>query len=82
MWTASFIMENYAKVMGVKFPKITLDRTVEILSSVIEQKRSQLFHVITVNPEITMACQRVGIFLKGSLAMFKSRVVHRFFLFF
>lgn len=51
-------MENYAKVMGVKFPEITLDRTVEILSSVIEQKRSQLFHVITVNPEITMACQK------------------------
>ncbi|WP_053375181.1 WecB/TagA/CpsF family glycosyltransferase [Paenibacillus sp. FJAT-27812] len=51
-------MENYAKVMGVQFPKITLDRTVDILSNVIEQDRSQLFHVITVNPEITMACQK------------------------
>ena len=51
-------MEKYAKVMGVQFPKITLDRTVDILSNVIEQNRSQLFHVITVNPEITMACQK------------------------
>ena len=52
------IVEKYAKVMGVQFPKITLDHTVEILSNVIEQNRSQLFHVITVNPEITMACQK------------------------
>lgn len=51
-------MEKYAKVMGVQFPKITLDHTVEILSNVIEQNRSQLFHVITVNPEITIACQK------------------------
>lgn len=50
-------MEDYAKVMGVKFPKITLDRTIEILANVVEQNRSQLFHVITVNPEITMSCQ-------------------------
>ena len=51
-------MENYAKVMGIQFPKITLDRTVEILNNVIEQKKPELFHVITVNPEITMACQK------------------------
>jgi N-acetylglucosaminyldiphosphoundecaprenol N-acetyl-beta-D-mannosaminyltransferase len=51
-------MEKYTKVMGVNFPKITLDRTIEILSDVIEEKRSELFHVITVNPEITMACQK------------------------
>jgi len=44
--------------MGINFPKITLDRTIEILSNVIKQSRSQLFHVITVNPEITMACQK------------------------
>ncbi|RKN87028.1 WecB/TagA/CpsF family glycosyltransferase [Paenibacillus ginsengarvi] len=51
-------MNQYAKVMGIPFPKITLDRTVELLSQVIEQKRPELFHVITVNPEITMACQK------------------------
>ncbi|UUZ82398.1 WecB/TagA/CpsF family glycosyltransferase [Paenibacillus sp. P26] len=51
-------MEHYAKVMGIRFPKITLDRTVEILGEVIERKRPELFHVITVNPEITMACQK------------------------
>jgi N-acetylglucosaminyldiphosphoundecaprenol N-acetyl-beta-D-mannosaminyltransferase len=52
------LVENYSKLMGIKFPEITLDRTVEILSNVLEQKSSELFHVITVNPEITMACQK------------------------
>ncbi|MDR6549144.1 WecB/TagA/CpsF family glycosyltransferase [Paenibacillus qinlingensis] len=50
--------EKYAKVMGVDFPKITLERTIEILSDVIQENRAELFHVITVNPEITMACQK------------------------
>lgn len=51
-------MEKYATVMGVKFPKMTLDRTMEVLTDVIEEKRSELFHVITVNPEIVIACQK------------------------
>ncbi|RIX50334.1 glycosyltransferase [Paenibacillus nanensis] len=50
-------MDNYASIMGISFPKITLDRTVEVLSEAIQQDHSDLFHVITVNPEITMACQ-------------------------
>ena len=53
-------MKNYAKIMGIQFPKNTLYRTVEILDEVIEQKKPELFHVITVNPEITMACQEDG----------------------
>ncbi|MGO4276401.1 WecB/TagA/CpsF family glycosyltransferase, partial [Paenibacillus sp. TAF58] len=51
-------MEKYATVMGVKFPKMTLDRTIEVLTDVIEEKKSELFHVITVNPEIVIACQK------------------------
>ncbi|WP_136605469.1 WecB/TagA/CpsF family glycosyltransferase [Paenibacillus dokdonensis] len=51
-------MEKYAKVMGINFPKMTLDRTIEVLTDVIEENRPELFHVITVNPEITMACQK------------------------
>ena len=51
-------MEKYATVMGVKFPKMTLDQTIEVLTDVIEEKRSELFHVITVNPEIVIACQK------------------------
>nr|WP_276316266.1 sigma factor [Paenibacillus artemisiicola] len=39
------------------FPKMTLDRTIKVLTDVIEENRTELFHVITVNPEITMACQ-------------------------
>ncbi|UNK21356.1 WecB/TagA/CpsF family glycosyltransferase [Paenibacillus sp. N3/727] len=51
-------MENFAKVMGIRFPKITLDRAVGIIGNQIEQSKTDLFHVITVNPEITMACQK------------------------
>ncbi|WP_282940480.1 WecB/TagA/CpsF family glycosyltransferase [Paenibacillus sp. RC67] len=51
-------MESYAKIMGIRFPKLTLDGTVETLSDEIEQNKSELFHVIKVNPEITMACQK------------------------
>lgn len=51
-------MEKYAAVMGVKFPKMTLEQTIEVLTDVIVEKRSELFHVITVNPEIVIACQK------------------------
>ncbi|UQZ87592.1 Putative N-acetylmannosaminyltransferase [Paenibacillus konkukensis] len=51
-------MNNYANVMGIQFPKHTLDRTVEILNEVVERRPPELFHVITVNPEITMACRK------------------------
>ncbi len=50
-------MDTHAKVMGIRFPKRTLNETIEQLSGVIAQNQSKLFHVITVNPEITMACQ-------------------------
>jgi N-acetylglucosaminyldiphosphoundecaprenol N-acetyl-beta-D-mannosaminyltransferase len=50
-------VENYAKIMGIPFPKITLEQAIERLGQEIEQQKSGLFHVITVNPEITMACQ-------------------------
>jgi N-acetylglucosaminyldiphosphoundecaprenol N-acetyl-beta-D-mannosaminyltransferase len=50
-------MGNVARIMGISFPKITLDETIQILGSVVEQKQSKLFHVITGNPEIVMSCQ-------------------------
>ncbi|MDF2725059.1 MAG: glycosyltransferase [Paenibacillus sp.] len=51
-------MDQYAKVMGIPFPKITQDRAVEMISEQIGRPQRKLFHVITVNPEITMACQK------------------------
>ncbi len=50
-------MDNVAKIMGIPFPKITLDQSVQVLSEVIEQQNSELFHVVTGNPEIVMSCQ-------------------------
>lgn len=43
--------------MGIPVPKITMDYSVELLNNVIQQNKPELFHVVTLNPEITMSCQ-------------------------
>ncbi|MFD0679383.1 WecB/TagA/CpsF family glycosyltransferase [Paenibacillus sp. GCM10027630] len=43
--------------MGIPVPKITMTDTIEVISKVIIERRSELFHVVTLNPEITMSCQ-------------------------
>lgn len=50
-------MENYSQIMGIPVPKITMDHSVELLGKVIQQDQPELFHVVTLNPEITMSCQ-------------------------
>ncbi|WP_442601874.1 WecB/TagA/CpsF family glycosyltransferase [Paenibacillus sp. KN14-4R] len=50
-------MKQVVKIMGIPFPKITMDETLDKLSRVIEQNNSELYHVVTGNPEIVMACQ-------------------------
>lgn len=50
-------MDNVAKIMGIPFPKMTMDQTVQVLDEVIDQHKSELFHVVTGNPEIVMSCQ-------------------------
>ncbi|WP_314590894.1 WecB/TagA/CpsF family glycosyltransferase [Paenibacillus terrigena] len=51
-------MKDTAQIMGIQFPKRTLDESVDILRQVVEEPQPELFHVVTVNPEITMACQK------------------------
>lgn len=51
-------MNQYASIMGIPFPKLTMDQSVHLLSEVVEEKRTGLFHVITGNPEIVMSCQK------------------------
>ncbi|WP_152396945.1 WecB/TagA/CpsF family glycosyltransferase [Paenibacillus guangzhouensis] len=51
-------MKDTAAIMGIQFPKRTLEESVDLLRQVVEEPRSELFHVVTVNPEITMACQK------------------------
>ncbi|NOU87502.1 WecB/TagA/CpsF family glycosyltransferase [Paenibacillus sp. LMG 31460] len=50
-------MEKCSKIMGIPVPKITMNDTVELISEVITEKKTELFHVVTLNPEITMSCQ-------------------------
>jgi N-acetylglucosaminyldiphosphoundecaprenol N-acetyl-beta-D-mannosaminyltransferase len=50
-------MENSAQIMGIPVPKITMEDTVDLIDQVITEKNADLFHVVTLNPEITMSCQ-------------------------
>ncbi|WP_157257162.1 hypothetical protein [Paenibacillus sp. Soil750] len=43
--------------MGIPVPKITMEDTVHIIDQVITENKAELFHVVTLNPEITMSCQ-------------------------
>ncbi|UPK44277.1 WecB/TagA/CpsF family glycosyltransferase [Paenibacillus pabuli] len=51
-------MNHTTNIMGIPFPNITMEQTVTILDDVVDQKQSELFHVITGNPEIVMSCQK------------------------
>ncbi|RAI83893.1 N-acetylglucosaminyldiphosphoundecaprenol N-acetyl-beta-D-mannosaminyltransferase [Paenibacillus pabuli] len=51
-------MNQTTNIMGIPFPNITMDQTVTILGDVVDQRQSELFHVITGNPEIVMSCQK------------------------
>lgn len=51
-------MSQSTNIMGIPFPNVTMDQTVAILGEVIDQDSTELFHVITGNPEIVMSCQK------------------------
>ncbi|SDW19776.1 WecB/TagA/CpsF family glycosyltransferase [Paenibacillus sp. CF384] len=50
-------MKTYSRIMGIPVPKLTMKETIAIIDQVIDEHRSELFHVVTLNPEITMSCQ-------------------------
>ncbi|WP_235561030.1 hypothetical protein [Bacillus sp. FJAT-28004] len=50
-------MENYSQIMGIPVPKITMNETVDLIDQVITKNKAELFHVVTLNPEISMSCQ-------------------------
>ncbi|WP_127585123.1 WecB/TagA/CpsF family glycosyltransferase [Paenibacillus koleovorans] len=51
-------MDSYTNIMGIPVPKLTMAQTVERIGGVVEgERREELFHVVTLNPEIAMACQ-------------------------
>lgn len=51
-------MSQSTNIMGIPFPNVTMDQTVAILDKVVDQESTELFHVITGNPEIVMSCQK------------------------
>ncbi|SFS71145.1 WecB/TagA/CpsF family glycosyltransferase [Paenibacillus sp. BC26] len=50
-------MTSYSHIMGIPVPKLTMKETIAIIDQVIDERRPELFHVVTLNPEITMSCQ-------------------------
>ncbi|QSF45751.1 WecB/TagA/CpsF family glycosyltransferase [Paenibacillus tianjinensis] len=50
-------MGNSVSILGVPFSKLTLEETTLYLAEQIRKERSGLFHLITANPEITLASQ-------------------------
>lgn len=50
-------MDTHVNILGILVPKLTMDRAIERIELTIEQDGQELCHVITLNPEIAMACQ-------------------------
>jgi N-acetylglucosaminyldiphosphoundecaprenol N-acetyl-beta-D-mannosaminyltransferase len=50
-------MNNIVRILGIPFSKMTLDETTDLLEKHIQEKQSELFHLITVNPEISITSQ-------------------------
>lgn len=50
-------MTDSVNILGVPFSKLTLNETVQRLAEHIQQEQPKLFHLITANPEITIAHQ-------------------------
>lgn len=50
-------MNGIVSILGVPFSKLTLEETTLQLAGQIQNKQDGLFHLITANPEITLASQ-------------------------
>ncbi|MEK3673918.1 MULTISPECIES: WecB/TagA/CpsF family glycosyltransferase [unclassified Paenibacillus] len=53
-------MKDKVSILGVPFSKLTLEQTTSLLDSHIGGGQGGLFHLITANPEITLASQSDG----------------------
>lgn len=47
-------MDNCIDILGISFSKLNLKETINLIDSKITECRNQLFHIITVNPEIAI----------------------------
>jgi len=60
-------VNNYVDILGISFSKLNLQETINLIDNKIEKYRSQLFHIITVNPEIAIEIQEDSELRKISL---------------
>jgi N-acetylglucosaminyldiphosphoundecaprenol N-acetyl-beta-D-mannosaminyltransferase len=47
-------MKNVVNILGIPFSKMTLNETIKLLEEHIQRDHTNLFHLITVNPEMTI----------------------------
>lgn len=50
-------MENSVDILGISFSKLSLKETVDLIDRKIKEYKNNLFHIITVNPEIAIEIQ-------------------------
>lgn len=50
-------MDNYINILGIKFSKLSLDETINLIDSKITEYNDKIFHIITANPEIAVQIQ-------------------------
>ncbi len=50
-------MENCVSILGIKFSKLNLKETVDLIDAKVSECSNSVFHLITVNPEIAVQIQ-------------------------
>ncbi|WNS41342.1 WecB/TagA/CpsF family glycosyltransferase [Paenibacillus sp. MMS20-IR301] len=53
-------MKDKVAILGIPFSRLTLEQTVSLLAEHVQKVQAGLFHLITANPEITLASQSDG----------------------
>lgn len=60
-------MDNCVNILGISFSKLNLKETIDLIDIKIAESTNQLFHIITVNPEIAIEIQEDSELKKISL---------------
>ena len=47
-------MENYVSILGMQFSKLNLKETADLIDAKVSECSNRVFHIITVNLEITV----------------------------
>lgn len=50
-------MNNYVNILGIKFSKLNLKETINLIDKKISEYSGSMFHIITANPEIAVQIQ-------------------------